>query len=82
MISHTSFLIYLDKTSFLTIIKFTQAMTEKSTLAGTDRDAGAQTETPARKKPAEVPSRAVQVNAPPGAGSLGRKRCVTGAADE
>ncbi len=32
-------------------------------LAETDREAGAETETPSRRKPAEVPSRAAQGNA-------------------
>ncbi len=38
-------------------------MTEESKPAETDREAGAQTETPARQKPVEVPSRAARGNA-------------------
>jgi hypothetical protein len=38
------------------------AMTEESKLGEAVREAGAQTETPALVKPAEVPSRAAQVN--------------------
>jgi hypothetical protein len=37
-----------------------KAMTEESSLAEINRDAGAMTETPARGKPGEVPSRASQ----------------------
>ncbi|MEJ2757818.1 MAG: hypothetical protein P8046_04975 [Anaerolineales bacterium] len=37
-------------------------MTEESKLGEAVREAGAQTETPALVKPAEVPSRAAQVN--------------------
>lgn len=33
-----------------------KALTEESTQAETDREAGAKTETPSRQKPAEVPS--------------------------
>jgi hypothetical protein len=36
-------------------------MTEESTPEPTDREVGAQIETPARKNPTEVPSRAAQV---------------------
>lgn len=39
------------------------AVTEESTLAEAAREAGAQTETPARGNPAEVPSRAAWGNA-------------------
>jgi hypothetical protein len=39
------------------------AWTEESRLAGIDRDAEAKTETSAREKQAEVPSRAAWVNA-------------------
>jgi len=39
-----------------------QVLTEESRPAESDRDAGAQTETPALMKPAEVPSRAARVN--------------------
>ena len=56
-----------------------QAPTDESRLVNSDREAGAETETPALKKPTEVPSRAVRVNAQ--ASSPHRKRSDKGAAN-
>ena len=57
----------LDKRFLLGIIMDTtnpsSALTEESSMVKVDRNAGAQTETPAQWKPYEVPSRAAQVNA-------------------